>query len=104
MIDIVLSAVATPAWWKFHPHDLKLFVAKRWQGIGLRSPGCQRTFQPLGVVAARKVLAEVRAATFSPLQSTVSDTQCELKHLLHSISSDKFRIRTARLVTQADVP
>src|SRR4051812_5088234 len=67
MIDMILGAVAAPTGRQLHLRDIELFVGERRQGVGFRFPSRQSAVQPLGVIAARKVLAEMSAAAFGSL-------------------------------------
>ena len=67
MIDMILGAIAAPARRQLHLHHIELFIGERRQDVVFRLPRGQGAVQPLGVVAAREVLAEVSTSAFGAL-------------------------------------
>src|SRR5688500_18781055 len=73
MVDVIPRAVAAPAGRQLHALYVDRLVGERGQRVGLAGPGRESALQPLRIVAARKILTEVRAAALGANLRAVSD-------------------------------
>ena len=103
MVDVVLGAIPAPAGRQLHRLHIQGLVAQGGPRVLLVGPGCERALQPVGVVAARIVFAEMCAAAFRSDEGAIGDRHRELQHLLRAVRHHQLRIGAGGAGAHADI-
>jgi hypothetical protein len=104
VVDVVLGAVAAPARRQLHRASRPAPRSPASAGVGLARPGGQRALEPLRVVAAREVLAEVRAAALGAYQAPWATHSASLSIFCSAVGGDELGVGAAVAAAQADAP